>query len=232
MSTWTSKARPFAVQAVLVSALAGCVLPGGAEAPLSVAVADGSVVVGGPRGFCIDPEGSRTGGPGAFVLLGSCASIAGLPFLPHPPVTAVLTATVSVGSEGGTIAGSEAELAAYFRSPEGRAALSRTNDADRVAVISAGVVDEVFVLHARAVPPKPGTPRSGPAEPPDTWRALIDLNGRIVTLSVLALPDKPIAEADGSALLGQFVARVRKLSPDRTAAVTKAGFWSFLNQRG
>lgn len=216
MSIWTNRRAPGALLAALLM-LGGCDPSMLGMAPASMSVADGSVVVAGPPGFCVDQGASHTGAAGAFVLFGSCASISGNLEAGRPPIRAVLTAAVSAGAQGGSVAGSEAELTGFFRSVAGRQALSRSGDAATVKILSIAHVDGVMVIHARDSSPFPGQ-----AVTPDYWRALFDLNGHIVTLSVIGVPQAPFTDASGLATLEQFVGYVRGASP-KTAPAKPAG---------
>lgn len=188
--------------------LAGCDAMFAGLAPASMSVADGSVVVAGPPGFCVDERASHTGVNGAFVLFGSCASISGKLDAGRPPIRAVLTAAVSAGSHGGSVRGSQRQLATFFRSDAGRKVLSRARDPATVKVLGISRYDGVMVVHIRDVAPFPGQ-----AVRPDYWRALFDLNGHIVTLNVFGVPEVPFSSGAGLAALKAFVARVRAASP-------------------
>ncbi|WP_092164033.1 hypothetical protein [Allgaiera indica] len=199
-----SIARGWALKsaAVLLLLVAGCTsLP----APRSMPVARGSVVIEGPAGYCIDTKGSRDTTAGTFVLLGSCASISGVSTQPRPQAPAILTAAVSAGSSGAGIAGSEKRLARYFESRAGRAALSRSGKARTVTILGHYDGDGAFFLHLRDSSARP--------DPTVSWRVLFDLNGHIVTLSVVGLPGRPISARHSEALLRAFMAQVRAASP-------------------
>ncbi|MDE3028815.1 MAG: hypothetical protein KGH84_10490 [Paracoccaceae bacterium] len=212
MFIWISKARVLGAAAVIVSlALAGCDQM--LNAPQTMSVADGAVVIAGPTGFCVDPDASHDNATGAFVLLGSCASIAQSAQAGHPTIRAVLTAAVSAGSHGATIASNEKKLASFFRAPQGRAALSRSGKASTVKVLSSGVRNGVFMIHARDVSAFPGQSVS-----PDYWRALFDLNGHIVTLSVIGVPQAPFTDRAALSTLQAFVQQTRAASQHATAA--------------
>lgn len=217
MSTWTSRRGLAAAGLAALAALGGCDPAMFGMAPASMAVADGSVVVAGPPGFCVDSAASHAGDGGAFVLFGSCASISGKLDAGKPAIRAVLSAAVSAGAQGGAIRGSETELTRFFRSPAGRQMLSRSDDAATVRVLSISHSDGVMVLHARDTSPFPGQ-----SVTPDYWRALFDLNGHIVTLSVIGVPQAPFSDASGLATLAAFVRQVRAASPPAPAAAAPA----------
>lgn len=200
----TLRAWPLKSAAALLFLVAGCTSQ---PAPRSMPVAGGSVVIEGPAGYCVDTRGSRDTAAGTFVLLGSCASISGVSTQPRPQAPAILTAAVSAGSSGAGIAGSEQRLARYFESPAGRAALSRSGKARTVTILGHHDGDGAFFLHLRDNSARP--------DPTLSWRVLFDLNGHIVTLSVVGLPGRPISARHSEALLRAFMAQVRAASPHR-----------------
>lgn len=213
MSTWTSRAALALLAAAFLSA---CVAGGiGGSAPGSMAVLGGSVTVAGPRGFCVDSTASRDGREAAFVLLGSCASLSGSPLAPAPQVPAILTASVLAG--GAELVAETEPLAAFFRSPAGRAALSRSGEADTVEVLETVARNGAIFLRVR------DTSASGPEGPPvepEYWRAILALNGRLVTLSALGHKARPLSGGAKRAAIEAFLARMRAANPVRTAAAT------------
>jgi hypothetical protein len=208
-ASWRRLRAAVALAAAL--ALAGCDGAFFGTAPTSMSVAEGAVVLAGPPGFCVDQNASHAGFRGAFVVFGSCASISGKLDAGRPPIRAVLTAAVSAGTQGGSVQGSQRQLARFFRSPAGRKMLSRSGDPGTVRVLGIGRYDSVMVVHIRDVAPFPDQ-----AVRPDYWRALFDLNGHIVTLNVFGVPEAPYSSAAGRAVLKAFVARVRAASAAAT----------------
>ena len=172
--------------------------------PLRIAVAKGQIVIAGPKDYCIDLPAARDGAQGAFVLIASCAAIAGTPAAGAPQMPAVLTATVS-GAASQPIAPQLAALNDFFRSNAGRAALSRNGRAANVTLVRAWGSDGVFYLAATDVSP------AGAQKPqPEFWRAVFDLKGRIVTLNVSGPQSRPLGPEAGRATLEAFVRQVRK----------------------
>lgn len=191
---------------VLALAIAGCGagIPVTRKAPEAVRVAGESVVVAGPPGYCIDSAASGERAAGAFVLLGSCASLSRDASLPHPSEPGVLTVTVSPGEIGpGTVSPLLSELEAFFRTDPGRAALSRDGRAASVAILETRIEDGALFLHARDA----SSPRRGIAE--DYWRALFGVNRRLVTLSVNGFSAAPLSDRAGLSTLDAFAARIR-----------------------
>lgn len=183
-------------------------------APESVLVADRSVVVAGPPGYCVDPVLSRDKGATAFVLLGSCAAIAGSAGLPAPRVPAILTVSVSADLGGGP---DMAELRAYIDRPEGRAALSRSGDPATLSVLETRSAGGVLYILAR------DTSSSVLPGVSDTyWRALFDLNGRLVTAAVVGVEQRPITADTGFATLQSLTERLRRENADRAAVARDA----------
>ncbi|MFD1914050.1 hypothetical protein [Halodurantibacterium flavum] len=209
ISTWTSDPRRpgRAVAIVIALVLPGCVetMPqaASASAPERVAVAGGEVVVGGPRGYCVDMDASRDDADGALIVMGGCASLVQDPALPQPERPAVLTAAVSAAGRGMKVRDSSAQFDAYFRSEAGRAALARSGRAADVAVLETFMRDGVYFLHLRDV----GN-LSGPGLETDYWRALVDVGDRIVTLSVLSPRTNPLTPRQGQDTLSEFVRRI------------------------
>ncbi len=185
-------------------------LPFADEAPDTVTVARRSVVIGGPPGYCIDRGGSRLKGDTAFVLLGSCASILQDLGAGAPPVPALLTA--SVGAAGpqapGTTAAALDQLALYFETPAGRATLARDGVADAVEIFSTSREGDALIIHLRDA-----SETGNPGLDDVYWRALLDVNGRLVTISVVSFADRPLSGGEGLETIRAFVDRIRRETP-------------------
>lgn len=172
-------------------------------APEKAVVAGKSVVIAGPPGYCVDTTATRDDATGAFVLLGSCASIANSAVARSPNIPGVLTASVS-GTSGSAIANSLDLLESFFTSQSGRAALARDGRAGSVRILQTRRQSGAFYIHVRDTSKNAmaGTSR-------DYWRGLFDVNGRIVTVSVVGFEGKPMSNAAGLATLDAFAARIR-----------------------
>ncbi|TCP60716.1 hypothetical protein EV663_10875 [Rhodovulum bhavnagarense] len=199
----------------LIMALSGCMADapqvgrGGAfgpKAPPRVIVADDSVVIAAPYGFCVDRSTLREGRDGAFVLLASCAALTRVSDAPSPSPDALLTASVAANpGPGGRDEDRALVLARYFDTDAGRAALARDGRADSVSIEAMFDRDGLFFLHA--------ADRSaglGAGLRPDYWRAIFDVNGRIVTATVTPFADRPVTPAAAQALLRDFAGRIRR----------------------
>jgi len=197
----------------LLAALAGCAelqLGGDGEAadrpvpprpPTRIEV-DG-IVIAGPQGYCVDRSASRAGRAG-FVLMASCSAISQAPEHPAPGRKGLLTATVGASGSGAEPIDPEL-FGAYFRSAEGRAALSNTGEAEAVSVLGSRVSDGAFyvVFLDRSTPSQPDL---GPAR----WRAIFTTRGRIVTAVLHSFLDDPISREAGFGLLQDFVERIQR----------------------
>jgi hypothetical protein len=174
------------------------------RAPEKIPVVGRSVVVAGPPGYCVDPRATHDSAVGAFVLLGSCASIANTATRPAPANPAVLTASVSTDI-GADVSGAISQLGTYVRSDAGRAALARDGRAASVRILKTRWIADTFLLKARD-----DSRRSGAGLAPDYWRALFALNGKLMTLSILEFDAKPIPDDIAVATLNSFVERIRQ----------------------
>jgi hypothetical protein len=192
----------------LLALLPGCIggLGGGGTggAPAQAVVTSDLIVITGPRGFCVDESATRAENDTAFVLLGNCAAISESRRADQPDVPVVLTAAISEASDGGSISESLSDLDAYFRSEDGRALLSRTQDAESVNVIETLVEADQFLIHASDT--STGA-MEGVAQ--DYWRAYFDVGSRIATLSVFALEGETVAREDSLNALRAFSRSMR-----------------------
>ncbi len=187
MSTWISK---LAFPAALL-ALAACVAPGGFTSTRSAPVLGGALNVGVPAGYCIDRRASRESGDTAVILMGRCAdNLSAAP--------AVITVSVGQSASGGVMTAGGPTLAAFFRSDQGRATLSRDGRAGDVQVVQAVGVGEALLLHIR-------DRRQG-----DYWRAVVGIGGRLVTLSATGSDSSPLPPAEGRKLIDLSLAVLQK----------------------
>ncbi|MDT8858076.1 cation transport ATPase [Paracoccaceae bacterium Fryx2] len=199
MSTWTSRLRPGLMLAAAVPLLAACLAAGGALQ--SRPVLGGALTVAAPPGYCIDPAGVLERQDTAIVLIGRCA-VTGETQVPQ--ARAILTVAVGGAGSGAGISGGGAQLAAFFKSPQGRAALSRSGRAASVTLHEALVVGDAFLM--RLTDTSPGGDSRGQ---PESWRAVLDVEGRLVTLSVSGPAGAPMDPAAGRRLTDRFLAAMQ-----------------------
>lgn len=179
------------------------------SAPTSAVVADGELTLAAPRGFCVDKGASQAGDKGAFILFGSCASLANSTKAAQPKQPAILTASALPGTTTAEeFKASFPSMAKFLASDIGRAALSRSGKARTVKIRQVIAVRDVLYLSATDT----SKGERGEHFQPDYWRALFVLKGQIVTLSVLALEEMPLDSAAQRALLEKFVAKVKSVN--------------------
>lgn len=166
-----------------------------ASGPQQVRVIDGAVTVTGPAGYCVDPEATRETDIEAFVLLVRCRGTV----RPSPVLSATITGTEAPDSAD---PGAWAEVAAFLGTLPGRAQLSRSGDPEDVTIHRLTYSDASIWLLIE----DRGNPDSLDER---YWRAILPIEGRITTLSVLAAREHPFDENAGLALLTRFVMSMR-----------------------
>ncbi|TDL89221.1 hypothetical protein [Meridianimarinicoccus aquatilis] len=218
MSTPTSdRVRPTGLVALVLSGalLVGCLPTGdslafrsGPDPVQAVRVSGNDVTIVGPKGYCVDPTSSRERTEGAFVMLGSCATLRGEGEGPGKP--AVLTALVSPRSDPPLVP-DPAQLERFFRSEAGQAALAQDGRAASVTLLKFAEDGPVLYLKLRDRSEGRPTDLSDVA-----WRAIFPLKERLVALSVTGHDDLPVADTDMRKTLDRFVAAVMSANKDNT----------------
>jgi hypothetical protein len=189
MSTWTSKV-PLAASGLL---LAACVA-GGGTGTVRFATADApDFAVAAPSGFCVADDSLSRLGASKFAAFTRCNGTG-----------AVLTATVGPPGSGVGLDLSGQALADYFTSTEGRAALSRAGRAATVRVHDVTGSSDAVLVRLTDTAPRPS--EIGPGE---SWRAVLSISGRLVTLAVAPGRTDPLAPAAARTLIERFVAATR-----------------------
>ncbi|HRO10122.1 hypothetical protein [Amaricoccus sp.] len=166
-------------------------------------VAGRVVTIAPPPGFCIDPDSVSSGADGAFVLMSDCGPADGTQGR-RRPVGAAMTASVSTGGfagEGDTAAGSLADLQAFADTREGRTVLGRSGQPERVRILNSQLRGDVLyvLVEDRGAQPIAGIERQ-------FWRAFLEVNGRLVALSVLGFEGAGLGPQDA---LDQLAALAR-----------------------
>lgn len=183
--------------------LAGC-LASGSGAGRPVAVLAGDLRVAAPRGYCIDPASRQESDDSPLLLAGRCAGETGV-------APALLTATIGpAGSAAGiNPATDSARIAAFFASDRGRAALSRRGRAEDVTI--AQMTEQAGALLLRLT--DNGQAGTGTEVQAESWRALLPLEGRLVTLTVSGVKAAPLSADAGHRLIGDFATAMRRANP-------------------
>ncbi|MCB2140883.1 MAG: hypothetical protein KDE17_18115 [Rhodobacteraceae bacterium] len=203
MSAWTDRARMLtAYVAGVVWLVSGQAAAAGDSAPSKITVSDGAITISGPSGYCVDTRSSRDAPEGAFVLLGSCVSLNGSGRAPG--TRALLTATILLGAPPGEDLRVEfRRMADFFVTEAGRTALSRDGDPGSVRITKIVASGDILYVLAQDNAPLAGYPVE-----PEYWRAIFARRGRMISLSVLGLPEAPIDTNDKRRLLDRFVSRI------------------------
>jgi len=212
MSIWISD--PKRIKVILIClAVMGLSACGGRNAYTSAAktqkstiqVGGQTMVIAGPPGFCVDQSVSQIDATSAFVLLGNCGVVAPKSRGPSPKIKALLTATVSPSpTRTDPVAQSAEAMDRFFRSEDGRTALSRSSDPGTVNILDTFENDGAYFL--RVTDSSPGIV---PNASPDYWRSYFGLKGQIVSVSVIGFQSKPLAPATGLDTVREFTRTLR-----------------------
>ncbi len=222
ISTWIFRVKPIGLVAFL--ALAGC---GGGFGGSVLSTSNGGygnslfgaltgyagqreatiggagVKIAGPEGFCIDPKYRKASGDTAFVLLASCAAITGSSRAQAPSHPAVLLASVG-GPTSSPVTENLNDLDGLLRSETGRELLSRANDPSTVEVLESFAMDDTLFLRVRDT-----SPNDQPGLADEYWRAITDIKGSGVTLSVMGSSAQPIKANQGLEIVRSYVTQVK-----------------------
>ncbi len=202
---------------ILLAALAGLSACGDISLPLpnirgsegeeEITVTRDNVTLAGPHGFCVDQQSSTKGNASAFVVFGNCAAIVGKPTAPQPLINAIVTSTVRLADPTVPKIGQSADqLSTFFESNVGRILLSRSNDPNSVKVIESGPAQNgAYFVYVE------DTGEGAPAGTDNTyWRAYLDVQNSVVTVSVLSLDTNPLSRSEGLEIMRGFTSKIRQ----------------------
>jgi hypothetical protein len=189
----------------LLAVVGACVPSELGRVPASnrITVADGTLTLVAPRGYCVDPASTRDTAEGAFVLFGTCAAISRDPNAPRPAYRALLSATLGPQTTE-PMAARFAGMEAFFRSEPGRAALARSGQAKDVTIEKVTRKGDLLLLKIND--------RSAPQSVPVAaryWRAIGQFGGRVTALSVMPLQAVPLDDSAQIDLLQSFASATR-----------------------
>jgi hypothetical protein len=184
-------------------------------------VAGRAVTIVPPAGFCIDPESVTSGAEGAFVLMSDCGLLGGTAGGERPPVGAAMTASVSTGGfagEGDTAAGSLEDLQAFVATREGRTVLGRSGQPERVRIVDTQLAGSVLyvLVEDRGAQPIAGIERQ-------FWRAFLEVNGRLVALSMLGFQGAGPAPQEALNQLAALARATQAANPGTARPPTATG---------
>lgn len=195
MSIWINKTSAIFV----LAGLAACQDLGIGAPSRDLVILDGAVIVAPPKGYCVDPTASMAGADTAVVLMGRCAVKSD-----NPP--ALLTASFGAAGSAAALSHGPVELTNFFGSPEGRAMLAASGDADDVTLDASQSVGETLFLRIND--------RTSGAY----WRAFSALQGRLLTLTAAGVDEIALDPDDGRALLEQSLLSLQTANPTAPAA--------------
>jgi hypothetical protein len=200
-----------AIAVSLALMLAGCVPAGMGSTQVGQArttLANGSLIVAAPKGWCVDPKTLRDQRNGGFVLFGNCAAISGNPDDARAPAPALLSATVgppAVDDQNGTPSVDRLKrMKTFFLSDIGRAALSRSGESGDVKILHSEISHDMLLLSIQD-----RSQSGGPPVAQTYLRAITAIGGRITALSVMPLKDGEMSTAAQTALIARFAATIR-----------------------
>ena len=190
MSTWISKAL---IIPLLVS---GCVLPDaiaggaqsntGAKSDLRETMQVGGLKLAGPSGFCPLEATQQSVGGAEFVAFAPCSGDAG----------AILAATVGGKNSAAGLTMKSEVLGPYFRTEDGLAALRGAGRQDDISVHDVADYKGTVILQLTRIVKGQAT---------ESWRALMQVDGRLVTLTVRPRQGQTVPARDGKRLITRFV---------------------------
>lgn len=191
MTTMTSLAtmtrlRKMSRGLLVVLALAGCDLVSTTPAARQVSVLDGKIHVRAPQFYCVDTQTARSSADTAVVLIGPCTQGGHV-------AAALVTVTIGRLASAGVMLAEAETLRAFMSSDAGRRALSRSGRARDVEVLESGVVKGRLLLHLN-------DRLAG-----EYWRAVIGINGRLVTISASGAEGAPLTSQAGRKLVDETV---------------------------
>ncbi len=220
ISIWTSNMK-FVLLAACV-ALAGCgggfegslrsatSVPGnffgsltGSAGQREATVGSAQIKIAGPEGYCVDPTSKKVSGNTTFLLLASCSAITESSRAATPQHPAALLASVG-DPTGQSVAADLPGLDNLLRSETGRGMLSRSKDAGTVEVLESFAMDDTLFVRVRDT-----SPNEQPGLSYEYWRAILDVKGSAVTLSVMAPREDPFSINTGLQILRSYVAEVK-----------------------
>lgn len=161
------------------------------KAPDEIALPDG-MIVAGTKGWCIDRRSSRLDDETSVVVLGSCAALDSDAGSARPSVQGVVT--VSVQAANGNVPSLQA-LETFFQTDAGRGILSRSGQTADVRVLETRLEDDTLILHVE------DGGGAVPGASSDYWRALMGVEGRFVTVSLVGFGESPIDPDAGRAMV-------------------------------
>ncbi|QDL90445.1 hypothetical protein FDP22_00730 [Paroceanicella profunda] len=171
--------------------------------------ADGrSVSIVPPEGYCVMRDSVRTGEKVVFSLMGECTPDASAEDADDRAPAGLLTASVSYAPLFHPTESHDDSLDAleeFLGSDRGLSLVGRGGAAERLKILESYRENDALLLLVE---------NSGeqviPISAPHFWRAFLELNDRMVSVSVSTFRDRPAEDRQMLALLRRFIAGLRE----------------------
>lgn len=167
----------------------------------TVTVRGKQVTLGSAAGYCINDSRSRYTASGAFVVMAPCKPGA------RDATARGLVLVNVLASQALQDAVKAEQLDAFFKSKDGRAALSARGRSSDIEVLGTMENDGVFVIHARDA--------AGPVIPDtseDIWRTFLSVHDRLVSVSIVNFTDAPMSDGVIFAQMEEIAQRIQALN--------------------
>jgi hypothetical protein len=161
----------------------------------------GAIVLAAPQGYCLAQDSVERTAASEFAAFTACRGAG-----------AVLTATA--GGPGSAQPVDPAEMGAFLTSDSGRAALSRSGDPSAVTVHAVTAAEGVVLVRLTDRSPPPSA-----VAPGESWRAVMVLGDRLVTLTAAPGVGTELPVDGGRALIGRFVGAMRGANGGAAGAI-------------
>jgi hypothetical protein len=164
----------------------------GANAPhnLRQSLSIAGLKVAGPSGFCPLPQTHQRLAEADFVAFAPCSGDEG----------AILAATIGAEASAKGLTLKRSVMAPYFATKQGQTALRGAGSSDVISVHEVADYKAAVILRLT---------READGEAVNSWRALMEVEGRLVTLTVRPRQGLEIAGRDGHRLVTRFVDAIR-----------------------
>jgi len=169
----------------------------------TLSLLQGDVRVRGPEGYCIDQSASRA--RSGFAVLAGCALLSEDAAI-MPNLDGLIT--VQFGDpDTASVSGNEEAFSAFLRSDAGRGLLAMDGTAQSITDAQILTDREGILVRFQDA--------SGPAFAGTTaeqWRGFLDVNGRLVTISVLSFQRNQLSRSEGERLLVVAMAELAEVN--------------------
>ncbi|MHA3915803.1 hypothetical protein [Halovulum sp. GXIMD14793] len=185
-----------------VMMLSACVQT--ADTAATLRVANKSITVAAPDGYCLDRQSADVSAAGGFVLFGDCrlldVDLAG----GDSPGT-VITASVTTEGLNGTLQ----ELRQFLTTEPGKIMLGRSGQMHAIHVRRSIIQDDILLIKVEDSGPQPILGVS-----PVIWRGFFLAGGRVITTTVSGSAAADVTDFHAIRLIGQLATRTRAINVD------------------